>query len=99
MDLALSYAETAYEYQPEDPHIADTLGWIYYQKTIYRKGISYLKDAAAKLPNHPIVQYHYGMAQYKNDLTKEAKQTLTKALAISQTFPGAEEAKKTLGEL
>lgn len=99
IDVALSYAQTAYEYQPTDPRIADTLGWIYYQKTLYGKSLTYLKEAAEKLPNHAVVQYHYGMALFTNDLTKEAKHTLTQALAIRKTFPGAKEARETLAQL
>ena len=63
LDSALSYAQTAREQMPNDPHIADTLGWIYYKKNAYPLAVNLLKESAEKLPNEPEVQYHYGMAQ------------------------------------
>ena len=32
LDVALSHAQMAREQQPNDSHIADTLGWVYYKK-------------------------------------------------------------------
>lgn len=32
-DKAFTLAQTAHEYRPHDPSIADTLGWAYYKKT------------------------------------------------------------------
>jgi tetratricopeptide (TPR) repeat protein len=99
IDSALSYAQTAREVMPNDPNIADTLGWIYFQKNAYLKAVSLLKEAAEKLPQHPEVQYHYGMAQYKNANKAEAEKALKKSLQLSPSHPGAEVAKKTLAEL
>lgn len=99
LDSALSYAQTAREQKPNDPHIADTLGWIYYKKNAYPLAVNLLKESAEKLPNEPEVQYHYGMAQYKNGDTAGAKKTLHASLKLSQSFSGSEEAKKTLAGL
>ena len=99
IDVALSYAQTAREQQPEDPHIADTLGWVYYKKKAYLKAVGLLKEAAEKLPGNPEVQYHYGMAQHKNGNAAEAKKILAGSLKLSQNFPGADEARKVLEEL
>jgi tetratricopeptide (TPR) repeat protein len=99
LDQALAYAETAHELAPNDPSVADTLGWIYYKKQIYLKAVDFLKDAAAKLPDNPVVQYHFGMAQFKKGDTIGAKKNLQAALKLSDTFPGSEEAKKTLQAL
>jgi len=73
LDVALSYAQTAREQKPDDPNIADTLGWIYYKKNAYLLAVNLLKEAAEKLPNEPVVQFHYGMAQYKNGTSAGAK--------------------------
>jgi len=99
LDLALSYAQTAREQLPNDPNIADTLGWIYYKKNAFLKATSLLKEAAEKLPDNPVVHYHYGLAQQKNGDLAGAKKSLQTSLKLSQTFPGAEEAKKLLNEL
>ena len=63
LDVALGYAEVAHEQLPEEPHISDTLGWIYYKKHAFLKASSLLKEAAAKLPDNPTVQQHYRLAQ------------------------------------
>ncbi|MEO7860878.1 MAG: tetratricopeptide repeat protein, partial [Nitrospirales bacterium] len=99
LDVALSYAQTAREQNPDEPHIADTLGWIYYKKNAYLLAVNLLKEAAEKLPNEPDVLFHLGMAQSKSGNGAGAKKSLQTALNLSQTFPGSEEAKKTLAGL
>jgi len=99
LDAGLSYAQRAREQLPDDPHVADTLGWIYYKKNAYLLAVSLLKEAAGKLPNDPVIQFHYGMAQYKNGNADGAKQTLQASLKLSENFSGSEEAKKTLAGL
>ena len=99
IDVALNYAQAAREQQPEEPNIADTLGWIYYKKNAYLRAATLLKEAAEKLPDNPIVQYHYGLAQRKNGDVAGAKKSLRASLKISPSFPGADEARKVLKEL
>ena len=99
LNQALAFAQTAYESAPDDPGIADTLGWIYYNKKAYLKATELLKEAAEKLPENPVVQYHYGMVQFMNGDKEGAKKNLQAALKLSDKFPGAEEAKKTLTAL
>jgi len=81
---------------PEDPRISDTLGWIYYKKDLITKAIAYLEESKEKLPNHPVVRYHLGMAYYKNGQIGSAEKELRKALELSTHFEGAEEARETL---
>ncbi|OGP97885.1 MAG: hypothetical protein A2Z51_03220 [Deltaproteobacteria bacterium RBG_19FT_COMBO_52_11] len=99
IDEALSLAQNAKGQVPDDPHIADTLGWVYYKKNIFSRAITYLQEANQKVPDNPIVRYHLGMAYYKNDNKGMAKTELAKALALSPKFPGAEEAKTILKTL
>lgn len=96
LDVALSHAQTAREGSPDDPYIADTLGWVYYKKNTNLLATSLLKEAVEKLPNEPEVHFHYGMALAKNNATTEAKQALQTALKLRPDFPGADEARKTL---
>ena len=99
LDGALSYAQTAREQKPDDPNIADTLGWIYYKKNAFPLAVNLLKEAVEKLPNEPVVQFHYGMAQYKNGNAAGAKKALQASLKLSKDFSGSEEAKQTLAGL
>jgi len=98
-ERALSYAETAWKASPQDPHIADTLGWVYFRKEMYAKAAGLLKEAVNKLPEDPAVLYHYGMAQYWNNEDAEAKKSLKKFLTLSPNSPDAKEAKKVLAAL
>jgi Flp pilus assembly protein TadD len=98
IDLALTYAQTARGQRRDDPGIADILGWIYYKRNDYLKAATLLREAAEKLPESPIVQYHFGMAQRKNGDVAGARMSLGASLKLSQTYPGADEARKTLTE-
>jgi len=98
-ERALSYAETAWKAVPTDPHIADTLGWVYFNRQMYPKAVSLLKEAAQALPDNPTVLYHYGMAQYWNDNNPEAKKILTKFLTLHPNGPDAHKARKVLDAL
>jgi hypothetical protein len=46
------------EVMPMDQGIADTHGWIYYQKKVYLKALSLLEGAAQKLPDNPLALHH-----------------------------------------
>jgi Flp pilus assembly protein TadD len=98
-DRALSYAETARKALPRDPYIGDTLGWVYYHKQMYTKSVSLLKESVDQLPEHPLILYHYGMAQYANNNSDEAKKSLAKFLTLSPDNPHAPKAKEALAAL
>ena len=99
LDRALSYAQTAREQSPNDPSIADTLGWVYYKKNAYLLAMTHLKEAVEKSSSDPVILFHYGMAQQKTGDRAGATQSLQTALRFSQTFTGSEEARKTLAAL
>lgn len=96
IDEALNLAQKAKEQVPDDSHVSDTLGWIYYKKNIPSRAIVYLKEANEKAPNQPMVKYHLGMAYYKNGNPDLAKKELEGALKLSSDFEGAAEARATL---
>lgn len=99
LDIALSHAQKAREGSPNDPYIADTLGWVYYKKNTNLLATSLLKEAVEKLPNEPEVHYHYGMALAKGNQATDAKRSLQTALQLKADFPGADEATRTLKTL
>jgi Flp pilus assembly protein TadD len=98
-EKALSLARAAKEGLPDDPSVADTLGWILYKRGSYDGALSQLVDSAAKLTDNPEVQYHLGMTHYKLGNTKAARQSLSHALKLSTKFAGASEAKEVLEKL
>jgi tetratricopeptide (TPR) repeat protein len=99
LDEALKFAQIAREAAPEDPSVADTLGWIYYKKGLIETSLPLIADAAGKMKNNPSIRYHHGMVLAKKGRGKEAAAELKAALSLDPKFPGADEAKKTLESL
>src|ERR1700722_4045083 len=104
LDVALSLAQTARRGIPRSPSVADTLGWIYYQKGAYRSAVDSLREALKlgqenSSPDNPTFHYHLGMAYAKSGQTMLARQQLQQALKRSLNSSDAEEAKKQLAEL
>jgi tetratricopeptide (TPR) repeat protein len=61
------------------PSFKDTLGWIYYQQGDYKNAIPLLEQAAAELPNRPLVRYHLGMSYIAIGELAKATEQLKKA--------------------
>ncbi|UCF56016.1 MAG: tetratricopeptide repeat protein, partial [Deltaproteobacteria bacterium] len=99
IDEALSFAQMAKEKMPKNAAVMDTLGWIYYLKGSYLSAIAELQDSVELAPDNPLINYHLGLAYYKNNEPDEAKEYLEKALQINQNFRGAEEARSILKEI
>jgi tetratricopeptide (TPR) repeat protein len=100
LDVALGLAQRARELDPDDPGVADTLGWISYKKRLYPTAVNLLRESNTKLKeSNPEVLYHLGMAYHKNGDNTLAAEALNKALASPNAFNGKEEAKKTLAEI
>jgi tetratricopeptide (TPR) repeat protein len=96
---AFLLAQSARDAAPEDPQVADTLGWVLYKQGAYPRAAALFQEAAEKLPTNAEVLYHLGLAQAKLGKSKEARAALEKSLQISAAYPGAEEAKATLAAL
>jgi tetratricopeptide (TPR) repeat protein len=99
LTMALAHAKTAQEAEPNNPQVADTLGWIYFKTQDYTKAVDLLRESAEKIPENPVVRYHLGMACYKKSDLPCAREALQQALRLSRDFPEAEEAKQTLAEI
>jgi tetratricopeptide (TPR) repeat protein len=98
-DKALSLAKKARDVEPDNPNIADTLGWVLYKKSNYEWALTYLQGSAAKLPDNAEVLFHLGMVQYRLGNYDDAKQSLSRALEKGGEFKGASEAKRVLSEM
>jgi putative PEP-CTERM system TPR-repeat lipoprotein len=95
LDVALTLAQKAREANPNDPGIADTLGWIYYKKGIYQTALSLLKESNEKYGGqNATVLYHLSLALEKNNEKSLAQETVKKALMASQGFAEVDDAKK-----
>jgi tetratricopeptide (TPR) repeat protein len=98
IDEALKLAEEAKEQAPNDPGIADTLGWIYVKKGAYQAAIENLKTSAAKDPRNGSYLYHLGTAYYKLGRNDEARKELEAALK-APNFGEAADARNMLDKI
>ncbi len=96
---AMRLALVAKEQYPEDPYIADTLGWIHYKRQSYGLALTQFVQAANALPDNPTVQYHLALALKANDRFDEAREKLTRILESDKDFPEKAEAQKLLQAL
>ena len=92
--LAADFEKTA-----PNPFFLDTLGWIHLKLGHSGQALHFIQQAAAKAPDHPVVNYHLGLAYYKAGQTAEAKTHLQKAVASPKPFPGIDDAKSVLDQL
>jgi len=99
LEQALALAETARQAAPDNPYIADTLGWVLYHRATYERALGLLAESAQKLPENPTVQFHLGMVNLKLDRKEAAFQALNRALELDSSFREAEEARRALSEL
>jgi tetratricopeptide (TPR) repeat protein len=93
-DLATKAKEAA-----NDPHIADTLGWISFKREDYNGALRLLQDSAAKLPNLPEIQFHLGMAYYMLGEEEPARVALQNAVDAPADFPAKDQARRRLSLL
>ena len=96
---AFPIAETAYGSAPNDPHIADTFGWIVYRMGDVKRAVTLLTPSAEKLPNAPGIQYHLGMALLGARDTAGARRALARAVNSTAPFADREAAQKVLSAL
>ena len=99
LDKAYELAKKAREVAPNDPNIADTLGWILFKRGQYRNALPLLQESAAKLPDQPNLQFHLGMAHYMLGEEEPARAALQKAADASADFPEKNEARQRLALL
>jgi tetratricopeptide (TPR) repeat protein len=76
LNEALDFARTAMGKLPNDPHVIDTMGWVYYKKGLYDSAIGQFSDSLAKIPQNASVNYHLGMAYYKKATPGRPKRIL-----------------------
>jgi tetratricopeptide (TPR) repeat protein len=98
-EQALELAQTARNAAPQDPNIADTLGWVLYKHGRYNAAIELLEESAGTLKNNPVIHYHLGMAHSKVGNNDAAQKALQVAVRSREDFAGKSEARTTLAAL
>jgi tetratricopeptide (TPR) repeat protein len=98
LDKAYDLAKKAKE-AANDPHIADTLGWISFKRGDYSGALPLLQESAAKLPNLLEIQFHLGMTYYMLGEEGPARDALQKAVDAPADFPAKDQARRRLALL
>lgn len=88
-----------FETAAPNPFFLDTLGWVHHKLGNSGQAVHFIQLAATKAPDHPVVNYHLGLAYLKAGQTAEARTHLQKAVAAQKPFPGLDEAKSVLAQL
>jgi Tfp pilus assembly protein PilF len=84
---------------PDDPRVKDTLGWVYVRRGLASLGTPYLEEAVRAEPATALFRYHLGIAHQRQAKFREARDELTRALALDPKFPGAADALVALNTL
>ena len=99
LDVALQLARTAQRKLPQVAEVNDTLGFIYYKKSLPALAVPALRASVESDPNNPSYQYHLGLAYVLAGDKVQARQSLAKALALKPQFDGAKDAQSVLDSL
>lgn len=99
LDEALRLAQTAKDMYPEDPRVADTLGYVYLRKGMPDNALGQFQMASEKLVDEPTILYHKALALVELKRDTEAVNSLRKALGVSKGFPEKGQAEALLARL
>jgi len=89
------------DFEKDAPHplFLDTLGWVRFKMGQQEDALRLMKDAVAKSPEVPTLNYHLGMAFYQSGKRAEARAYLSKALKSAEAFQGRQEAEQILSQM
>lgn len=82
LDRAYDLARKSRELQPDDPRIADTLGWILYRRGEYAAALVHLEESASRLVREGEVFFHLGMAHYAMAHEQPARAAFQQAIRL-----------------
>jgi len=98
LDVAFTLAQTARQKLPDNPNTADTLGWAFYHKQVYKSAITLLKEAVTKEPDNALFNCHLGLAYAKNGQGALAKQQLDRVLKLKLNSPEVDKLRQAVAE-
>ena len=81
LDDAMRYAQRALQSTPADPHVKDTVGWIYARKNNTDAALQILSNLAKQYPDSPTYRYHLGYTLAQKGDKAQAKIHLNSALS------------------
>jgi tetratricopeptide (TPR) repeat protein len=99
LDEALKLAQTAKDMYPDDPRVADTLGYVYLKKGLPDNALGQFQMASEKLGDEPTILYHMALALMDLKRDTEAVSYLKKSLVSTKQFPEKQQAQAQLTRL
>ena len=99
MSRALTWALRARDLQPNNPIIADTLGWVYFKLGSFHFAEGQVKVAVKIDPANATFQYHMGAIYNEESNDKDALAALREALRLNPKLAEAEDAKRRIEEI
>ncbi len=95
----MELARRARAVRPNEPAVADTLGWALYKQRDYPQALALIQESAENLSSNPEVLFHLGMARYMMGQGEGARAALQQAVQSTEEFPSREEAQRRLALL
>jgi Tfp pilus assembly protein PilF len=92
---ALSFAQRAKALAPEDPAVADTLGWVFYRNGLYRLAIRELKQVNM-VQSTARRASHLSMAYFKAGDENRAQEALARARKMDPSDPEVMQAERLI---
>lgn len=96
---AFMLAMTAKQAMPEDPSVADTLGWVHYQRGSYSLAAAQFEFALQSQPDSPSTTYRLALALSDDNQKEEAVKKLEELLKSSKEFSERENAETLFATL
>ena len=85
LDQAMTYAERAKKSLPDNPSVADTLGYVYYRKRLTEDAIRELQSAVNDAPKNAGFRFHLAMALLQRGDKAGARREAEHALRTADT--------------
>jgi len=82
--------------QPEEPHVLDTLGWVYYKRNQPQQAIPLFQQSVQKSPADAQFHYHLGLALLKSGDSAKGRAALQRALDAKPTAALSTEIRRAL---
>lgn len=99
LDQALQLAQVAQQQLPTNPHVSDTLGWVYYRKKLPAEAIKSLEASVTQDGSDPLTHYHLGLAYVLAGDRAKARTELQRALDSKTEFAERGDARTALARL
>lgn len=98
-DEALPHARAAYRKVPNNPSIADTMGWLLVETGDVEQGLSILEQAASRAPAMVSLQFHLALALERTGDVERARRLATTVTRVAAANPHKQAAAELLERL